>query len=33
MYQFLFKFLLKVGIEQSIVNTLRITDHGSAQGG
>jgi hypothetical protein len=25
-----FKFLLKVGVEESIVNALRITDHGSA---
>jgi hypothetical protein len=25
-----FKFLLKVGVEESIVNALRITDHRSA---
>jgi hypothetical protein len=25
-----FKFILKVGVEEPIVNTPRITDHGSA---
>jgi hypothetical protein len=25
-----FKFSVKVGVEESIVNALRITDHGSA---
>jgi hypothetical protein len=27
---FSFKFILKVGVEESIVNAPRITDHGSA---